>query len=59
MAFNFGQSSGGVSNPNAWNNNVINGYSVNFGSGGMKMGDIYTGNISNDQTSSATGGQLS
>jgi len=48
MAFNFGQSTGGVSNPNAWNNNVINGYSVNYGNGGMTMGDIYTGSITND-----------
>ena len=59
MAFNLGQSTGGVSNPNAWNNNVINGYSVNYGNGGMTMGDIYTGSITNDQKSEATGGQLS
>ena len=58
MAFNFGQSSGGVSGPSGWNNNVINGGSVNFGNGGMHMGNIYTGNIGNNQEAHSTGGTL-
>lgn len=47
MALNFGTATGGVSNPSGWNQNVINGYNVNFGHGGLRMGDIKTGDINN------------
>jgi hypothetical protein len=56
MAFNFGTATGGVSAPSGWNNNVVNAFGVNFGNGGYTMGNIYTGDINNSQTSSATGG---
>ena len=58
MAFNFGWSTGGVSNPSAWNEHKIHNNAVNFGSGGIRQGNIGTGDINNDQTSEATGGQL-
>ena len=47
MAFNFGSATGAVSNPGAFNNNVVNSYGVNFGNGGYKTGNLYTGNIGN------------
>ena len=57
MAFNFGFSTGGVSNPTAWNNNQINGFGVNFGQGGFTQGDLHTGDITSGQTSTGEGGQ--
>ena len=59
MGLNFGSSTGGVSSPSAFNNHAIYNMPVNFGRGGIKQGDIGTGNIGNDQTSSATGGTTS
>ena len=51
MGLNFGSSTGGVSNPSAFNNQVIYNMPVNFGKGGINQKDIYTGNIGNEQTS--------
>ena len=56
MAFNFGFSTGGVSNPTAWNNNQINGFGVNFGQGGFSQGNLHTGDITSGQTTTSEGG---
>jgi hypothetical protein len=47
MAFNFGQASGGIGGGSAWNNNHVNSNPVNFGNGGLRLGNILTGDISN------------
>jgi hypothetical protein len=36
-----------MSTPSAFNNQVIYNMPVNFGNGGIKQGDIKTGNINN------------
>ena len=58
MAFSFGHSTGGISGGSAWNNHNINSNPVNFGNGGLSQGNLFTGDISNTQSGSATGGQL-
>ena len=57
MANLFGMAGGGVSSPFGINQNIVNNGAVAFG-GSVVQGTVSTGNISNQQSATATGGQL-
>ena len=57
MANLFGMAGGSVSSPFGINQNIVNNGAVAFG-GNVVQGTVSTGNISNQQSATATGGQL-
>ena len=58
MAANSGSSTGGVSAPTGWQGNSLYVNPVNFGRGGLTIGDIEQGGNTNQQSSKAEGGKL-
>ena len=56
--FNFGRSEGGKSGNTAYSKSGVYGGPTVLGSGYVRQGNVYTGKITNNQASEATGGQL-
>ena len=54
--FNFGRSEGGTSGNTAFSKSGVYGGPTVLGSGYVRQGNVYTGKITNNQVSEATGG---
>ena len=54
--FNFGKSEGGTSHNSVISKSGVYGGPTVIGSGYVKQGNVYTGKITNNQVSEATGG---